>query len=172
MKDNGAYADAALATLRSSLNANIATINLEPGALVLPTIDANDRFLFGGEDAGPILRYPAVEVAAPDRTLTSPDLNYQGWDATPTVVVRGWLTYDENVNTYSSLYRATMRFGRALLRTLIPRDAFGPSVVWTQIEERYRADLTQLTADRQDYVGFALLVFTLSDSDAPDAPAA
>lgn len=166
MKDNTAYVDAAIATLRQGLAGKIAAENAL-GAPVLP-VPGPDRILFGGEEGGPIVAFPAVEVAAPDRTLTRFSLGQEGWDVSTVVAVRGWLSYDENITTYQTLYRAIGRFSRALLRVLVAPDAFGTSVVVDRIAERLRSSDPQAD-ERQDVLAFTLLVFTLLDVDAPDA---
>lgn len=114
--------DAALATLRANLTTRIAEVNGEHSDFSIEDVP-DENFHVGGFVA---ISYPMVEVAAPDWTLTDLSIAQKAGTFVPAVVVR--LSALAAGDGPERLYRRMVRYGQALLLTLIQPDAFGAGV--------------------------------------------
>lgn len=157
------YIDAAVATLRASLPAAIDAVNdnhLDDGHDITLDHVPSERVHFGGYID---LSYPLVEVA-------SPDFAYRNWslaqllaDAQFSIVVR-LLCQDADPE---KLYRRSLRYGSALLATLVQPDAFGPGTTIDPdlgVRGSYRHDPEG--GEREELVGSTLIVFTLQQVES------
>lgn len=151
------YVEAALGSLRARLDARIAAINAEYGLADDDALDPVGGNLSDGS-VDPV-RYPWVEVAAPEWRMHS--FSLEQWEAAldTTVVVRGWLLDAQQ----RRLFRKLQLLGRALVESLVIPNAFGGGVVIREVRGSY--PINPETDDRAELTGWALLVFTLEGSE-------
>jgi hypothetical protein len=124
-------------------------------------------YIWGLPDSGLIVSYPFVEVTAPDAQLSGFSLGQVVSDLRPSVMVRAGVQLSEGITTPSQLYRASLRYGRALLNVLITPNAFGNSAVVEQVRAAYRVapGETPTSDPTMGMNGYALLTFSLLGSD-------
>jgi hypothetical protein len=155
--------DATVAHLRLRFPYWIDWINAEEGDFVLDAPkdapgEPDDGYVVGGWTT---LRYPTVEVAIPDWSMTNFSIAQQVSDLSPRLVVRTWAA--EPQPKAGLLYRKLLRYGRATILSLTEPGAFGQDedtrVIVDGMEGRYRFDPE--TDQREEIVGGALVVFSL-----------
>lgn len=151
------YIDAGLASLRAQLPGRIAAVNAEKPDLRVPTPDT-DAYYPGGLSV--FLKYPSVELAAPDWTLANPSLGQRAWDGNVTVTGRILMQHPE----FDVLYRMVMRYGRCLVEVLSKQDALGTGVTVQQMRGFYRVNPE--TGERDEFIAGALVVCTLDVTEA------
>jgi hypothetical protein len=155
--------DEAIASLRAGLNDHLETLNAETGAanpsgMTLEAIPGDD-FLFGGFD---IVRYPCVEVAAPDWSLLGWSLHQLSADLSAAVMARVWVMDA----TAELVYRRALRYGRAIVDVLAQPDAFGPLVVidpTSGVRGSYR--FNPETGQHEEIFGSGVVVFNLEGGE-------
>lgn len=118
----------------------------------------------GGTDV--IVRYPTIEVAAPDLSGDTFSIDQHESDQTPVVIIRAWLQDAK----FQTLYRMVNRYGSAIHNLLCtPDDAtargcgFGPDVTIRRYTARWR--FNPQTGERDQVTSAVLLAYWL---DAPD----
>lgn len=158
------FIDAAVATLKAGLAAQIDSINAAHNDFDLPTVKP-DRILFGGDDVDPIIEYPTVEVAVPDETISGVSLGQEDWDLSETIIVKAHLQNDVNVRGFQALYRACLRMRLALLGTLIVPNAFGDHSTVESVRSYYQAN--PMTGEKAEFVAAVTMQFTLGDFEVP-----
>jgi hypothetical protein len=110
------------------------------------------------------LKYPIVEVAVPDWTMTGFDINQMAADCSFPMFVSATLRVVEPAAQHSDkLYRLCMRYVRAILNTLLVPGAFGQGAVVNAVRGAYRQNPE--TRDREEIIGAALVAFTLESQD-------
>lgn len=159
MVDPEPYIDAAIASLQDDATGvnyflGLANAAHAPGFAVATVAD-EDIHAGGGTM---LLRWPAVEVAAPDWDLTNVSLAQMSGDLSLRMIAMCW--YQET--DFDTLYRASMRFADATLRCLMQPDAFAPvddRAVVAAVSGRYRVNPE--TNERAEFTAGTLLAFTL-----------
>lgn len=149
------YLDAAREYLRDNLPTRLAVVNGELTDFELPVPD-QDSYLLGVTST--TLKYPLIEVASPDWTMTAFDLGQFTGDFNFTIVVRAML---QDLD-YDRLTRSLYRYGRCLTEVLCEPGAFGEGVV-DSIRGAYRVNPE--TNDREEFVAGALLVFSIRSTE-------
>lgn len=124
---------------------------------MLPTPDA-DAFYAGGLSV--FLKYPSVEVAAPDWMINNPSLGQRAWDGNVTVTSRILYQHPD----FDTLFRAVMRYSRCLVESLAQQDAFGTGQTVTSMRGFLRVNPE--TGERDEFIAGALVVCTLDVLEA------
>lgn len=158
MVDPEPYIDAAIASLQNDatgVNHFIGVANAAHSDFAVATVDDEDVHAGGGTM---LLRWPAIEVAAPDWDLSNVSLAQMSADLSLRIIAMCW--YQET--DFNTLYRASMRFADATLRCLMQPDAFSPAddrAVVPAVSGRYRVNPE--TNERAEFTAGTLLAFTL-----------
>lgn len=142
------YADAAIATLKANLAAELVALG---SALPAPRVqDAPDGdYYYGGQES--ISTYPAIEVAAPDAEIFNFSIGQVAGDAQPVVYVVVW---DQDAN-FRQLGHDLGVYAHAIRRVLLRPDAFGPHIPVLRISVRRR----HADPEARDFVGLTGGVF-------------
>ena len=144
--------DAAVATLKSELPTRIGVVNQEYTGFVLPVPDT-DAYYAGGLST--YLKFPSVEVAAPDWNLANPSLAQVTWEGTAQVMARViWQHMD-----FDTLHRGMLRYSRCLAEVLSGQDCFGVGQTVTSLRGFVR--FNPETGEREEFVAGALVVCQL-----------
>lgn len=144
--------DAAVASLQAGLPTSITTINGEYSDFVLPTPDT-DAYYPGG--LGVYLKFPSVEVAAPDWNLGTPSVGQHHWEGTATVMARVLWQHPD----FLTLHRGVLRYTRCLIEVLSAADAFGAGQTVQTMRGYVRVNPE--TGEREEFIAGALVVCTL-----------
>jgi hypothetical protein len=147
-------------TLKQELPGAIQVENELHGDFQIPTPKDESYFFGGDESQGVVLRYPQIEVAAPDWMMSEFSLGQQTSALELTLIVRAWLQQDAEIQGFQNLYRATLRYGRSLLRVLTRPDALGHSTI-TAVRGFYRVNPE--TGERDEPEAASMLLFQLED---------
>jgi hypothetical protein len=151
MLDLETFIDNAVEHLVDNLPAKLATIDLEKGDFVLP-VPRDEDISAGGVTV--YLRYPTIEVAAPDGVLENFSMGQGGSDHSFNVMVRAV----NEINDWNTLYRTTMRYQRALGELLTEQDAFGRVEV---VRMRWANRVNPQTEEHPELIMGTLLIFEL-----------
>lgn len=149
------FLDATIATLKANLPAALAAINAAHTDFQVAVPD-DDSYSTGTLD---ILRYPWIEVAVPDFSISN--FSMEQWDADfyPVVIVRG--LYQEPLSA-DRLDRALKRYGQALLNVLLTPNAFGAHEVVQSVRGGYRVNPE--TQERTEFTGGVVAAFTIEST--------
>lgn len=155
MVDPEPIIDAGAAALRdpaTGINAFITEANAGHADFDLALVD-DASILPGG--ATNILKYPAVEIAAPDWDMSNVSLAQLSADLSMRVVVMCWVQHVD----FQTLYRSSMRLAKAALSCLMQPDALSPTderVVINAASGRYR--FNPEANDRAEFTAGTLLL--------------
>lgn len=155
------YCDAAIAHLRHTLPGRINLLNGRHDDFEIDQIpddgDGNgaggSEFYFGGNTVP--IRYPYVEVAAPDDRLATPSLDAQVWRDNARVMIRAWVQHVD----FNQLTRSSYRLGQALMETQLQPGAFGEGTYIQDVAAFVRANPETEEADQ--FTSGILLVMTV-----------
>lgn len=152
------YLDACQASLIAGLGAKLTAVNGEHIDFELRDVDP-DAYVVGGWLP---LKYPSVEIAAPDFAITQFSVGQRVADFDFRVIVR---ITDQDASTEQAgrLYRRVMRYARAIAEVLMQPDAFGPHTSLDRdrgITGSFR--FNPEVPERQEIVGFTVLTFWVS----------
>lgn len=134
MSDLEGFIDGAITHLKNDLPMRIIALNEEKavdGLGIEVLIPSN--YSTGGD---PILRYPWVEVAAPDFQMEGFSIGQVDADFSINVVVRGWIS--EVRPPIERADRHVKRFGRVLMESLLQPGAFGAGETIDRVRGAYR----------------------------------
>lgn len=158
MIDTESFLDEAIASLRTQLPAAIDALNLS-GAYDPPVPKPEPEDYYVGPVRRP-LRYPIVEIAVPNWTLTDLDLGQLTADADFTMMASVTLRDVGEAALHSDrLYRWQQRYVRALLNVLLEPNAFGQHATVTGISGAYRQN--PQTRESEEVIGAAVVAFTV-----------
>jgi len=167
MIDTEPFLAEALASLRTKLPAALAAVDVALGlsggdALPLPRDDGGaigsanvDYYL--GVVAKP-LRYPLVEVAVPDWSMTGFDIAQLEADAEFPLMAAATLR-DASLSS-DRLYRMLLRYTRALLNVLLVPQAFGQGATVTSVRGAYRQNPE--SRETEQVIGASLVALSIS----------
>lgn len=156
MIDTEPFLDAAIASLRTNLPGKLDALNAT-ASFAVPKPDDDSYFL--GVVSRP-LKYPIVEVAVPDWTMTGFDVGTLTADAEFPMMVSATLRDAGEAALHSDrLYRSTLRYVRALLNTLLEPNAFGLHATVTAVRGAYR--MNPETRESSEVIAAALVAFTI-----------
>lgn len=150
---------ATVETLRASFPIFLASVAAEVGYELPPPDDDGGSideqgvsYSYGDQE---VLRWPYVEVAVPDATITNLSIGQYAGDFAMNVIVRCLVSDPVGPR----LNRKIKFYGRALLETLLQPDAFGDGEVVGSVRIAYRTNPE--TNEREEFVGGVLLVFEI-----------
>jgi hypothetical protein len=165
------FLDGALASLRANLPARLAALStssvpLDPpaddgGPLGSPGLD-----YYAGVVRKP-LRYPLVEVAAPDWTMTDFDLGQLTGDFDFPMMASATLRIVDPAALHSDrMYRSQMRYAAAILNVLLEPGAFGDGATVVSARGAYRQNPE--TRETEEIVGGVVIAFGIETTDSRD----
>jgi hypothetical protein len=125
-------------------------------------------YVFGGEDAY-TGAYPYVEVAVTDGRKANLAIGQVDMDVAATATVVVWVDVFELGGStvegeISRLYEGALGYGRVVQEVLLQPDAWGPSVIVSEIRDSYQANPE--TRDFQRFRMGAFSFFDLLDEDS------
>lgn len=165
--------DQALASLRASLPARLDAISDDLGLV------GEDRLPKPADDGGPIssdgvdyyigtvvtpLRYPLVEIAVPDGSLTAFSLERLTANADLSLIVIS--TLRDARMTSDALYRSLLRYNRAVLGVLLDPGSFAEGGAISSVQFAYRTNPRE--RETEQVIGGAALAFSLATTDSRD----
>ena len=171
MIDTEPFLAEALSSLRARLPARIDAINETSADVVLEKprddggpIGSPDLDYYLGAVVKP-LRYPLVEVAVPNWTMTGFDLGMLTASASFPMLV-GLTARDASLSS-DRLYRMMLRYTRAILNVLLEPNSFGQGAVVTAVSGAYRQNPE--SNQSEEVIGAVVVAFTLESSEQREA---
>lgn len=156
------FLDEAVSSLRTSLPAALAALSTDAVPLDPPA--AEDYYT--GVVRAP-LRYPLIEVASPDWTMTDFDLGSLTGDFDFPMMVSATLRIVDPAALHSDrMYRSQMRYAAAILNVLLEPDAFGQHATVASARGAYRQNPE--TREANEIVGAVVVAFGIQTTDSRD----
>lgn len=152
--------DSCLLALRTRLNLAIDELNGELGT-DLENVPPSAYYV-GGLASSVSISWPFVELSVSDANYDQPALQQAQWNARATAYASIWCRHVDD----EALYRATLRYGRALLAVLLAPDTFGDELWVDAVRVMYRRN-PEAAGQDQALEACALVACTIVGDDVP-----